>query len=80
MAGLAACGAVVVVAITLTLLIWIVTARTLQDQRVEIRERAEQTLLGQASTMAETVGHELLLIDQSLTIIQAAWKSDSDTV
>jgi PAS domain-containing protein len=80
MAGLAACGAVIIVAITLSLLIWIVTARTVQDQRVEIRERAEQTLQGLASTMAETVGHELLLIDQSLTIIQAAWKSDSDTV
>jgi hypothetical protein len=30
--------------------------------------------------MAETIAHELLVIDQSLTIIQAAWKADSDAV
>jgi PAS domain-containing protein len=68
------------VAIALSVLVWIVTDRAVQEQRTEIRERAEQTMLGQASTMAETVAHELLLIDQSLTIIQAAWKADSDAV
>jgi PAS domain-containing protein len=79
-AGLAACGAVIIVTIALSILIWIVTARAVQEQRAEILDRTEQSLLGQASTMAETVGHELRVIDQSLTIIQAAWKADSDTV
>ena len=77
---LAACGAVAVVAFTLAALIWIVTIRAVQEQRTEIRERAEQTMVGEAGAMAETIGHELLLIDQSLTIIQAAWKADSDSV
>ncbi len=77
---LAACGAVGIVVVTLTALIWMVTNHTVQEQRVEVRDRAEQALLAQATTMAETVAHELLLIDQSLTIIQAAWKLDSDSV
>jgi PAS domain-containing protein len=79
-AELAACGAVAIVAFALIALIWIVTIRAVQEQRTEIRDRAEQALVGQAATMAETLAHELLLIDQSLTIIQAAWKADSDSV
>ena len=79
-AELAAAGAVSISALALIVLIWIVTGRAMQDQNAEIRDRAEQALIGQASTMAETIGHELSMIDQSLTIIQAAWKADSDTV
>lgn len=79
-AELAACGAMAIIGFALIALIWILTLRTVQDQRVEIRDRAEQALVGQAATMAETFAHELLLIDQSLTIIQAAWKDDSDSV
>jgi PAS domain-containing protein len=77
---LAASGGVALVGFVLIALIWIVTIRTEQDVRVEIRDRAEQALVGQAATIAETVMHELLLIDQSLIIIQTAWKDDSDTV
>jgi PAS domain-containing protein len=36
-------------------------------------------LTGQAATITETVGHELLMIDQSLIVLQAAWKADSET-
>jgi PAS domain-containing protein len=79
-AGLAACAAVAIVALALAALIWIVTIRTVQDQRAETRERAEQTLTGQAAVIAETVAHELLLVDQSLMILQAAWKQNSDSV
>jgi PAS domain-containing protein len=79
-AELAACAAVAVVAFALVALIWIVTIRAVEEQRTEIRDRAEQALVGEAAAIAETVGHELLLVDQSLTIIQAAWKADSDTV
>lgn len=79
-AELAGCGAVSIVAIALIALIWIVTVHAVQDQRAEIRERAERVLSGQAATIAETVAHELLVIDQSLTVIQQAWKTDSSAV
>jgi PAS domain-containing protein len=78
-AELAACGAVVIVAIALTVLIWIVTIRAVQEQRTEIRDRAEQAMVGQAAVIAETIGHELLMVDQSLTVLQSAWKADSDS-
>jgi PAS domain-containing protein len=78
-AELAAAGAVVIVAIALTVLIWIVAMRAVQEQRTEIRDRAEQAMVGQAAVMAETIGHELLMIDQSLGMLQAAWKADSDS-
>ncbi len=75
-----ASGAVGIVAIALLALIWMLTGRLIQDQGAEIRERAEQSLAGQAATISETIGHELQLIDQSLSILQAAWKRDSDSV
>jgi PAS domain-containing protein len=77
---IAASGAIAVVALTLIALIWILTSHAVQEQQTEIRERAEQHLTGQAATIAETVGHELLMIDQSLAILRAAWKQDSDSV
>jgi PAS domain-containing protein len=61
-------------------LIWILTARAVQDQRIEVRETAERVLSGQAGTLAESITQELMLIDQSLTIVQDAWKRDSDSV
>ncbi|WP_158922359.1 PAS-domain containing protein [Acidisphaera sp. S103] len=76
-AELAACGAVGIVAVALIALIWIVTMRAVQEQRTEILDRAEQTMVGQAAAMSETIGHELTMIDQSLVILQAAWKADS---
>jgi PAS domain-containing protein len=76
-AGSIAVGLVMVALVTL---IWIVTGPVIEDQRAEIRERAEQSLAGQAATIAETIGHEIQMIDQSLMIIQAAWKQDSETV
>jgi PAS domain-containing protein len=68
------------VALALVALIWIVTGRAIQDQGGDVRERAEQTLTGQAATIAETVSHELQMIDQSLSVIQDAWKQDSNAV
>jgi PAS domain-containing protein len=79
-AELAACGAVAIVVMALTALIWIVTSRGVQEQRTEIRERAEQAMVGEAAAISETIGHELLLIDQSLTILQEMWKADSNSV
>ncbi len=79
-AELAACGAVAIVAIALIALIWILTIRAIQDQQAEIRDRTEHVLAGQAATIAETVSNELVMIDQTLMTIQAAWKADSDSV
>jgi PAS domain-containing protein len=72
--------AVGLVALALIVLIWIVTGPVIAEQGAEIRERAEKSLTAQAATLAETISHELRMIDQSLTIIQAAWKQDSDSV
>jgi PAS domain-containing protein len=76
---LAACGAVAIAAVALIALIWMLTIRAVQEQQAEIRDRAEHTLAGQAATIAETVGHELQMIDQSLAVLQAVWKADSDS-
>jgi PAS domain-containing protein len=77
---LAAGGAVTIVAGALIALIWMLTMWTVQDQQTEIRDREERALAAQAATFAETVGHELLMIDQSLIILQAAWTANSDAV
>jgi PAS domain-containing protein len=72
-------GAVVSFAIgaVLVVLVWMVTSRTIQDQRDQVRDSVQRNLLGQAAIMAKTVGYELLMIDQSLTVLQQAWDTDS---
>ncbi len=72
------CAAVATVAALLIVLIWIMANRAIQDERTEIRERAEQTIAAHASVLAEEVRHELMLIDQSLATMQNAWKLDSE--
>ena len=76
---LAGC-AVGVVTVTLVALTWMVTIDTVREQRIDVLERAEQTLAGQAAVMAEAIGQELALIEQGLGVIQAAWKADSTAV
>jgi len=75
---LLASGAVGLVAIMLIVLIWIVTGRAINEQRTDIRERVEYALAGQAATLAEEVRLELQIIDQSLTVLQNAWKLGPD--
>jgi PAS domain-containing protein len=75
---MAACVPVCVVALALIALIWMVTDRAVQEQRSAVRDRAEQALSGQAATIAETIEHELTMIEQSLTVIQAAWAANTD--
>lgn len=64
----------------LVALIWILTNRTVNEQWTEAREQANRVLTAQAAVLAREVRLELLLIDQSLAIIQAAWKKDSEAV
>jgi PAS domain-containing protein len=79
-AEMAACAAVVVVVAALVALIWIVTQRAVQEARADMRFRTEQMLSGQAALIAETMRHELLVVDQSLKVLQSAWHNDSDAV
>jgi PAS domain-containing protein len=78
-ADIVASVAVGLVTLALVALIWIVTGPMIAEQGAEIRDRAEQSLTGQAATLAETISNEIQMIDQSLKIIQSAWKQDSDS-
>lgn len=75
-----ACAMVAIVVIALITLIWIVSNRAIREQRADVVYRTEQMLTAQAATIAETIGHELLLIDQSLKIVQEQWKDNNDSV
>src|SRR4051812_17282850 len=77
--GMEVLGVVVtaVVAGVLIVLMWVVTNRSIQDQREQVRDLAQRNLSGQAMIMARSVSLELLVIDQSLTVLQQAWNKDS---
>ena len=66
-----------IIAAALIVLIWMVTSRSIQDQREQVRDLAQRNLSGQASVMAKSVSQELRVIDQSLTVLQQAWNLDS---
>jgi PAS domain-containing protein len=72
-------GAVVVIAVALIALIWITTGREVQDQYQDAEGRVEAAITAQAATLAVQVRQELLAIDQSLAVLQAAWGKDPDT-
>lgn len=67
------------VAILLISLIWMLTSRSIEDQRAEIRDRVEQSVTALAAVLSEEVRHELLLVDQSLAILQATWAAVPDS-
>lgn len=69
---------VAAVAVALIALIWVVSLRNIRDQVADVRERAERVVTAQAVTLSEEIRHELLLIDQSLSILQAAWNQDQE--
>lgn len=70
--------AVALVAATLITLIWILTNRSVDENRAVIREQVEQSLAAQAATLAEKVQMELNVIDQTLAVLQAAWDKDPE--
>ena len=74
----AAAVGVTLVAITLIVLIWVVSMRNINEQTAEVRDRAERMVTAQAVTLAEEIRLELAVIDQSLTILQEAWSKDSE--
>ena len=69
---------VTLVAIAAIVLIWVVSLRNINEQTADVRERAESMVSAQALTLAEEVRHELLLVDQSLSILQDAWNRDEE--
>lgn len=73
------CAAVVVICIALISLIWINTERTVQEQSEEVRGRVEAMITAEDATLAVQAQHELQIIDQSLSVLQAAWDRDPDT-
>ena len=73
---IAAAAGVVMVAIVVIVLIWVVTLRTTRDHDAEARERAERTVAAHAATLSEEIRHELLVVDQSLSILQALYIKD----
>jgi PAS domain-containing protein len=61
-------------------LIWSITQRSIAEQGIEIRARADQQVKGETTVLARELSDEMALVDQSVGIIQDAWKKDPDTV
>lgn len=74
-----ACTAIAVICAALISLTWINTERAVRDQADDASERVEAAISAQAATLATQAQHELQMIDQSLTILQAAWNNDPAT-
>lgn len=73
-----ASAAIVAVAMLLSALVWLTTLRSIGEQRVETQAQAERMLAAQAATLAEEMRLELLTIDQTLAVLQAAWDEAPD--
>ena len=74
-----ACGAVVLICAALIVLIWVNLGRAVASQRDATRTHAAAALTAQVATLALQVTHELQMVDQSLSVLQAAWDNDPDT-
>ena len=72
--------AIGLISLTLIVLIWTLTSRTIDDEALEIRARADQQVRSVAFVLAREIQDELHLIDQSLAIIQDSWNKDSGSV
>ena len=70
--------AVSIVMAMLTALIWIMTQSAVQDQQTALRDQVERMMTAQAATLAEAARLEILMVDQSLTILQAAANKDPE--
>ena len=71
---------VLLAAMSLIVLLWILTQRTIAEQTTEVRLRADQYIRTVASVLAREVQTELALVDQTLKIIEEDWKRDSSRV
>ncbi len=78
MAEISASIGVALVVVAIVVLVWVVSMRNINEQTTEVRDRAERMVTAQAVTLAEEVRHELLLVDQSLSLLQDAWNRDEE--
>jgi PAS domain-containing protein len=72
--------AVALIGIMSVVLIWSITERSITEQAIEIRARADLHVKGATTVLARELHDEMTLVDQSISIIQDAWKKDPDTV
>jgi len=72
--------AIGLISVTLIVLIWTLTTRTISEQARELRAHADQQVSSVAFVVAREIQDELQLVDQSLAIIQAAWDQDPGAV
>jgi PAS domain-containing protein len=72
------CLGVGVICAALIALIWINAERAIRETSDDTRGRVEAALTAQATTLAALAQHELEMIDQSLTVLQAAWDDNPD--
>ncbi len=71
---------IILISAALIGLIWILSARAIDDATADIRTRTEQQVSSIAFVTAREMQRELINVDQSLAIIQEAWKKDSGQV
>jgi len=72
--------AIGLISLALIILMWTLASRAIADQEFESRARSDQYVRSVAFVLGREIENELLLIDQSLAIIQDAWKKDSASV
>lgn len=73
-------AAVALISLTLIALIWTLTARAINEEAMELQAQTDQHLRSVAFVLAREIEGELLLVDQSLAIIQDAWNKDAGAV
>ena len=72
--------AIGLISVTMILLIWTLTTRSINEQASELRAPTDQQVKSVAFVLAQEIQNELQLVDQSLAIIQAAWDQDPGAV
>jgi hypothetical protein len=75
-----ACIAIGLISVTLIVLIWTLSTRAIAEEAMELRARSDLQVRSVAFVLAREIQHELLLVDQSLAIIQDAWDKDPGAV
>ena len=69
---------ILVATATLIALIWLISNRSIDTERSDLRARVEATIHGQSLILADQIRRELLGVQQSLTILKEAFQADPD--
>ena len=73
------CAIIAVICAALIALIWVATYHAISDQRTETLGRAKVWVKAQANLLTESARRELATVDQSLVMLESAWKADPGT-